>query len=100
MDILEYDEGIFEITKFLNDPNLNEETFDSTFNENFTCQLSSGEVVELIPGGSSIKVEFSNRKKYSDLLLKFRLSEFDKQVNEITKGIIQIIPGSLLKCKQ
>ena len=83
----------------MNDPNLDKETFESTFNEMFVVELSDGNVVELIPDGKEKKVEYEERKKYSDLMLKSRLAEMDKQIEKVKEGICKIVPGSILKCK-
>jgi hypothetical protein len=88
-----------EKINFLNDPNLDRELFESTFNETFVVELSDGNVVELIPDGKEKKVEYEDRRKYADLLLKARLSEMDKQIDKVKEGICKIVPGSILKCK-
>lgn len=97
--MFEYDEGLVEKINFLNDPNLDKETFEVTFNEMFVVELSDGNVVELISDGKEKKVEFEDRKRYSDLLLKARLAEMDKQIDKVKEGICKIVPGSILKCK-
>lgn len=96
-DIIEYDEGLSEKADYLISPSLTKETFNETFNDTFSTELSDGTIVDLIPNGREIKVEFENKDKYVELMLNIRLSEIDKQIELIKQGISKIVPGSLLK---
>ena len=65
-----------------------EEEFNQAFFENFTVQDYLGNNIDLIPNGSSISVNYCDRKEYLDLLINYRLNEFDHQIQEIKKGLV------------
>ena len=48
--------------------------------ESFEVQSMSGKFVPIVPGGSSTKLTFHNRKEYVEKALHFRLHELDEQV--------------------
>eukprot|EP00008_Paramoeba_atlantica_P007048 CAMPEP_0201491622 /NCGR_PEP_ID=MMETSP0151_2-20130828/30489_1 /ASSEMBLY_ACC=CAM_ASM_000257 /TAXON_ID=200890 /ORGANISM="Paramoeba atlantica, Strain 621/1 / CCAP 1560/9" /LENGTH=276 /DNA_ID=CAMNT_0047878059 /DNA_START=122 /DNA_END=952 /DNA_ORIENTATION=- len=64
----------------------------SLFALNFTVQTNAGETVELIEGGKDIEVDWTNKEKYAQLTLDYRLKEFDPQIDAIKKGIASIVP--------
>jgi hypothetical protein len=97
-DLFEYDEGLLEQIKFLSSPEIDEESFEYTFNYTYSTELTDGTIVELVPGGSNIKVSYAERFKYIQLLLRARLCEIDNQVEMLKKGLCKIIPAPLLKC--
>ena len=53
----------------------------------FTAILSNGEEVELIPGGRSHRVTFSNLREYIDRTVEVRLSECRQQIKAVKKGV-------------
>lgn len=62
-------------------PISSEEAFEEAFPDQFFVVLTStGDEVELCPGGRSRRVTFANRGEYSDLAQACRLGEFDEQV--------------------
>jgi hypothetical protein len=52
---------------------------------------SDGELIELVPGGSEIPVRFEDRLNYLRCLEKFKIREFDLQVEAIRNGIETIV---------
>ncbi|MCQ2816677.1 MAG: HECT domain-containing protein, partial [archaeon] len=92
-DILELDQGILEQVNFLSE--ISPESFEN-YNLNYSCELSDGSICDLIPNGKYEKVLYEDRWKYLELLVKKRLSEADKQINAIRKGLFIIIPHSLI----
>ena len=48
--------------------------------ETYEGQSADGRFVSVIPGGSSIPMDFNNRKDYVQKVIEFRLHEFDIQV--------------------
>lgn len=79
-------------------PDLDEITFEATFNQNFVIELTDGSLYELIPDGANIKVNYSDRFKFIQLALKARLSEAENQIEMLKNGICKLIPQSLLRC--
>lgn len=62
-------------------------------NLRFTCLSSDGTTeVELVPGGREIPVTFANRLRYCDAAEKFRLHEFDPQLQAIKRGLATVVP--------
>lgn len=72
------------------------ETFPHLFDEHFTTFLSNGEEVELVPGGKTRPLDFQNRHEYCRLVLKTRLAEGQKQVEAIRKGLLSVVPQSVI----
>ena len=70
---------------------LPKETFDE-FETYFCASLSNGSVVELIPNGTAIRVPYSRREEYADLVIKARLSEGDMQIEAVKRGLFKAIP--------
>jgi len=62
----------------------------------FTVVLSTGQTVELLPGGSSIPVTFARCGEYVALAEKCRLAEFQLQLAAICRGIMAIVPMEFL----
>ena len=71
-------------------------TFSDIFFETFSVISSDNRTVDLIPGGSEIPVLFENRVEYCNLVLSYRLKEFDSQIEAIREGISMILPISLV----
>jgi hypothetical protein len=70
-----------------------EETFDS---EVFTTQLSDGKVVPLIDNGENTFVTFERCTEYAEALARARLSESNQQVEWILKGLLSVVPESII----
>ena len=98
-DITELDEGLIELSNFINSSDLDKDTFEATLSENYSTKLTDDTLQDLIHDGTSIKVEFNDRSKYLNLVLKARLCESDIQIFSVKKGLCKLIPESLLKCK-
>jgi hypothetical protein len=62
----------------------------------FTTYLSDGQLVELIPNGSSKSVTIENLQDFIDLTLDARFKENDQVINLIQQGIHSILPISAL----
>jgi hypothetical protein len=62
----------------------------------FTCQLSDGSVVELIPNGSEIKLNNKNFKEFIQLYLEKRFGEVREQIKALQKGLFEIISEKTL----
>merc|ERR1712166_756186 len=70
---------------------------ETEFNERwstlkFQAKCSDGSVVNLLPGGVDINVTYDRRMEYVDLLLNYRLHEFDQQLQAIKRGFGTIVP--------
>mmetsp|Transcript_8955 Transcript_8955/g.19720 ORF Transcript_8955/g.19720 Transcript_8955/m.19720 type:complete len:350 (+) Transcript_8955:1474-2523(+) len=70
--------------------------FQRTFFETFTTSSSDNRTVELLPGGADVEVTFENRKQYCDLVIHYRLHEFDTQAAAVRAGLATVCPISLL----
>merc|ERR1711871_1662905 len=53
--------------------------------------------IELIPGGSNMKVTLENRKKYVRLLEQYHLNLYSQQVKAICRGFASIVPSQLMR---
>ena len=93
-DIKELDEGIIEQINFISE--IDTESFEG-YGLNYSCELSDGTLYDLIPNGKYERVLYEDRGKYMELFLKARLTESDKQIAYIKKGLNKLIPPSLLK---
>jgi hypothetical protein len=78
-------------------------TDQSAFSAKYNDQLrfiyngSDGVERELIKGQGSKIVSYESRHEYCDLLLNARLSEFDKQVAAMSKGLLDVVPSRVLQ---
>jgi hypothetical protein len=72
-------------------------SFARAFSLTFTTFGSDGHLVELLPGGSSKAVTFSERLLYCDLVETYRLQEFDTQVDALRRGLATVVPERSLK---
>lgn len=63
---------------------VDKETFEFKFGKEltFTTVLSDQQVVELIPGGTGIVVEYEDRSRFIQLVQKARLEESKEQVGK------------------
>ena len=67
--------------------------FDAKTNDvNWTVAGSDGKLVELVPGGADRKLTWANRAEYKRALVKFRVREFDTQVDAIRRGLADVVP--------
>ena len=62
----------------------------------FTSVSSDDRTVDLLPHGDTIPLTYDNRLEYCDLMLNYRLHEFDHQVESIRRGIASVVPMRLL----
>lgn len=109
-DVIEFDEGMIEMIRFINSFDC-KETFEDEFNLDFNCQLTDGTYVNLrnqdinrknslLSDNKSLKedrVKYFERYEYLRLMLKARLSESDVQVKHLKIGLCKIIPESILQ---
>lgn len=75
------------------------ETFESTYNQHYSIELTDGSSYDLIPNGNFEKVAYEDRSKFIQMAIKARLTESDVQVAAVKRGLFKIIPYSLIKCK-
>mmetsp|Transcript_25986 Transcript_25986/g.4415 ORF Transcript_25986/g.4415 Transcript_25986/m.4415 type:complete len:178 (+) Transcript_25986:7514-8047(+) len=66
------------------------------FDESFTTTDSSGATVELIPGGTEVKVTYESALQYAELIETARLNECTEAYKCMRKGMSAIIPIDLL----
>ena len=81
---------------------LPEECF-ADFDTCFSATLSDGSTVDLIPNGRNIKVPYSRRQEYAEMVIQARLDEGDMQIAAIKKGFSKLIPQdaySLFSCDE
>eukprot|EP00455_Lapot_gusevi_P053295 TRINITY_DN828_c0_g1_i6.p1 TRINITY_DN828_c0_g1~~TRINITY_DN828_c0_g1_i6.p1 ORF type:complete len:913 (+),score=475.06 TRINITY_DN828_c0_g1_i6:344-2740(+) len=63
----------------------------------FEVTTADGLTVPLVPGGSSKQVNYNNRHKFLQALLKFRLNEFNEQCHAIRRGLATVVPYQVLR---
>jgi len=63
----------------------------------FTCQLSNGEIVELVPDGHNVKLNSENHKEFLNLFLNTRYNECKPQIKAIQEGLWDVIEKKVLK---
>lgn len=63
----------------------------------FTVPASDGSLVELVPGGASVRVDASNYREYYDLSLSCRLHEFDRAVAAMRRGLVSVVPDRVIR---
>jgi len=77
--------------------NASADTFNKAMaNLRFTVKLRDGNIVELVPGGSKIKVNWDNRKRYCRLLTEYKLNEYKVQCDAIRRGLATVVPYQIL----
>ena len=77
----------------------------STFDSNYACEelcfsvtaLGGSRVVELVPGGSRVRVEYASRLDYSDRVAAYRLREMHAQVAAVRRGLATQLPASVIE---
>jgi len=72
------------------------ETFEYALELNFTVMTSDDRVIELKPGGTDIPVTFDTRHEYCDLVMEYRLHEFDRVAAAVRSGLSTIVPTKIL----
>jgi hypothetical protein len=70
--------------------------FSLPFESNFTCILTDGTSVDLVPAGSEIPVTRSNLARFRDLSVKARLEESSAQLASMREGLISVVPDCAL----
>ena len=70
--------------------------FNDVFFETFTTVSTDNRVVELIPNGAAVPVLYDNRTEYCDLVIEYRLREFEEQVKAVREGLRMIVPFQLV----
>jgi len=75
---------------------VDESTFEDVIFETFTTMSSDDREVELKLNGAEIPVTFQNRHEYCDLVLRYRLHEFDQQAAALRQGLGTMVPLRLL----
>jgi hypothetical protein len=71
-------------------------TFATVFFETFSTLSSADRLVALVPGGEQRNVRFADRAEYVDLVLAYRLHEFDQQACAVRTGLATLVPLPLL----
>ena len=79
------------------DTQKSEEDFLLEYELNFTTILSNGEEVELVTGGKTKRVNFSNMKEYVKKSITARLQESRVQIKHIKKGIDATFDSKFLR---
>jgi hypothetical protein len=75
-----------------------EDDFAATYGTlTFAVVATSGEEVELVPGGRELPVTFANRTRFCDAAERFRLHEFDVQLAALRRGLANVVPISALR---
>jgi E3 ubiquitin-protein ligase HERC2 len=70
---------------------IDKDNFNDYIFNNFTTKSSEGLEVEIIKNGRFKKVTFENRFDYVDLILNYRINEFNYQIEAIKTGLFSII---------
>jgi hypothetical protein len=74
----------------------NNDSFSQIFFETFTTTTSDDRIVNLLPDGANIDVTYDNREEYCDLVIKYRLHEFDVPAAAVRRGMAALVPIGLL----
>jgi len=61
----------------------------------FVVRGSDSKTYELVPNGSQVSINWQNRKKFSDSLIRYRLTEFSAQCEAIRRGLATILPHQM-----
>uniref|UniRef100_A0A672I774 E3 ubiquitin-protein ligase HECTD3-like n=1 Tax=Salarias fasciatus TaxID=181472 RepID=A0A672I774_SALFA len=78
--------------------NMDQETFEFRFGEElvYTTLLTDGQMVELIPGGSNVSVQYKDRSQFIRLVQKARLEESKQQIAAMQAGLLKVVPQAVL----
>jgi hypothetical protein len=98
-DVLAVDVLSFQVLDQLK--KLEEETKGdkAAFNEqvadiSFTVRAADTSVVELVPGGASMYLNYDNKEDFEYRLTQYRINEYNVQVAALRRGLAQTIPMS------
>lgn len=77
---------------------MDKSTFEFKFGQElvYSTPLSDGRLVELIPGGSSVVVQYEERVEFIHLVQKARMEESREQIAAIQAGLIKVVPQAVL----
>ncbi|KAJ4458637.1 putative hect e3 ubiquitin [Paratrimastix pyriformis] len=78
------------------DQGLDASSFAEQVVDTFTVVSADGRVVPLKAGGAGQPVTWANRLEYAELLERYRLHEFDTQLQAIRNGLVRIVPPQVL----
>ena len=88
-DIYDVDQEFHQLMKSIENCDktvANEAEFASLFPYHFVIQDSRGEMAELLPGGFNIPVTYERRMEFVQRSKRFRLKEFNTQLDALRKG--------------
>jgi hypothetical protein len=94
--LIEFDEGLVEQISFMQS-DIDLETFENTYNQTYSVELSDGTTYDLMPNGAYEKVLFEDRGRFIEMALKARMGEADAQIAAVKKGLCRLVPLSLIK---
>jgi E3 ubiquitin-protein ligase HERC2 len=63
----------------------NRDSFDDTYR--YSCLLSNGTEVELVPGGKHMTVLYESKLDYANMILQARFNESKKQIEALKRGL-------------
>ena len=81
------------VTSIENCKSTNNSDFQQMYMLNFTTQTTLGNTVELIAGGSTIPVTYERRLEYINKCKKFRVKEFNEQLEALRSGFQVFFPA-------
>jgi len=77
--------------------NFKPEIFDEAMADiKFEVNGSDGKLRQLVDGGDQISLTHKNRKRFVELIRKYRLNEFTPQCQAIRRGLATVVPLALL----
>ena len=76
----------------LEDEGVTNSMFKEIYEGYFTTEVSSGDDVDLLPGGSTLAVTFENKSQYVLLALQKRLREADNTMADLLEGFYSVLP--------
>jgi len=71
---------------------ITEEWFNDNICLTFSTLTSDGSQVDLVEGGAERKVGWHDRIEYCQLVERYKLAEFDRQIEAIRKGFESLVP--------
>ena len=75
----------------------NNKDFIQNLNLKFIISNSNSSMIELIPNGKEIIVDFDKTKQYIKLVKLYKINEFKSQIEYIKKGFYSVIPKDIAK---
>lgn len=75
-----------------------EDIFSTIIDSSTKCVVGNfiGDYEEFIEGGSNIPLTYENKDEMVELIFKFRINEFDKQIDAIRAGLFSIISPEII----